>query len=60
MRTFQQFLSAHKFQAHLLAFVLMVLPPIGMYLAAENGALVWIWGLLAVVVLGNLLAIAVK
>ena len=60
MQTFQQFLSAHKFQAHLLAFLLMVLPPAGMYLAARAGAFTWIWILLAIVVLGNLLAIVVK
>ena len=60
MQTFRQFLNAHKFQAHLLAFLLMVLPPAGLYLAARSGAIAWIWVLLAVVVLGNLLAIAVK
>ena len=60
MQSFLKLPSAHKFQAHLLAFLLMVLPPMGMYLAARNGAVGWIWVLLAIVVLGNLLAIAVK
>lgn len=42
------------------AFLLMVLPPTGMYLAARHDAQGWIWGLLAAVVVGNLIALGVK
>ena len=48
-------LRGHKFEAHLIAFLLMVLPPIPLYLAARSGAETWIYILLAPVVLGNLL-----
>jgi hypothetical protein len=45
----------HKFEAHSIAFLLMILPPIPLYLAARNGATTWIIILLVPVVLGNLL-----
>jgi uncharacterized membrane protein YedE/YeeE len=51
--------NRHKHRLHSLALVLMVVPPVGMYLAAGAGALIWIWVLLAFVVAGNLLAILV-
>ena len=50
-------LSDHKFKVHLLAFTLMVLPPIPMYMAATHDAVGWIWFLLGFVVAGNLLVL---
>ena len=50
-------MSDHKFKVHLLAFALMVLPPIPMYLAAQRGAAGWIWFLLGFVAAGNLLVL---
>lgn len=48
-------LREHKFEAHLIAFLLMALPPIPMYFAAQGDAVVWIYILIAPVILGNLL-----
>jgi formate/nitrite transporter FocA (FNT family) len=45
----------HKFEAHSIAFLLMILPPILLYLAAQDGAVTWIIVLLVPVVLGNIL-----
>jgi len=50
-------LSKHKFKFQLMAFALMVLPPIPMYLAAQRGAAGWIWFLLGFVAAGNLLVL---
>ena len=48
-------LRKHKFEAHSIAFLLMILPPIPLYLAAQKGAQSWIILLLIPVVLGNVL-----
>ncbi len=53
-------LSDHKFKVHLLAFALMVLPPVPMYMAAQRDAAGWIWFLLGFVVAGNLLVLLSK
>ena len=53
-------MSDHKFKVHLLAFALMVLPPIPMYMAAQHNAAGWIWFLLGFVVAGNLLVLLSK
>ncbi len=50
-----------KFQKHTAIFLLMVLPPIGMYFAAQNGAPdAVLWILLAPVVLASAWALRVK
>ncbi|MBU0511915.1 MAG: hypothetical protein KJ638_09480 [Chloroflexi bacterium] len=56
----KEWLRAHKFQAHLTAFLLMVIPSVGLYFAANAGVTALIWGLLGVFALGNLLAMVVK
>ncbi len=48
-----------KFKLHLTALLLMLIPPIPLYFAAENGAVGWIWFLIGIVILGNLLVIFV-
>ena len=58
-------MKSHKFAFALLALILMLLPPVGMYFAVGNpvpqdNAIPLIWGLLAIVVLGNILALKVK
>jgi hypothetical protein len=53
-------LKQNKFKIHLTAFTLMVLTSIGMIFAENNAAAALIWGLLAVFVLANLLAMFVK
>ena len=60
MKNILQWLQTHKFEAQVIAFALMILPPIPLYFAARQGATAWIWVLLAPVILGNLLALAVK
>jgi hypothetical protein len=50
-------LRKHKFESYLAAFLLILLPSAALYLAA--GAPGWIAVLIAFIVMGNLLAIAV-
>jgi hypothetical protein len=59
MISFRNWLNAHKFQMHALAFGLMILTPILMFLAAQSQVIAWIWVFLALFVLGNLLALSV-
>ena len=49
----------HKFELHLTALLLMLIPPIPMFYAAQAGNSSLIWMLVAVIVLGNLLVIIV-
>lgn len=50
----------HVYETHVIAFLLMVIPPVPLYLAAQQQATAWIWPLLGLVVLGNILALLVK
>jgi hypothetical protein len=56
----QAWLRKHKFETHSLAFLLMILPPVPLYLAAQNGARAGIILLLIPVVLGNLLELFIE
>ena len=60
MQNLLDWLSAHKFRAHLSAFILMILTPVALYFAAQRDALGWIWGLLVVIILANILLIFVR
>jgi hypothetical protein len=53
-------LSDHNFQVHTLAFALMTVPPVFMYLAAVRGASGWIWILVGLVASGNILTFLTK
>lgn len=55
-----KWLKEHIYETHVLAFFLMVLPPVGLYFTAQAGALALTWPLLGVVVLGNILVLFVK
>lgn len=55
-----KWLRAHKFEAHLIVFALLIVPPVPLYFAARYGALGWIWALLGLVILGNLLVLFVR
>ena len=59
MQNFKQNLKEQKFRLHLTALLLMLIPPIPMYFAAQAGAFGLVWGLLVIIVLGNLLVIIV-
>jgi hypothetical protein len=53
-------LSKHKFQAHLSAFILMVVSSIGMItLTQDQGSLIT-WLMIAVFALANILAVFIK
>lgn len=53
----RNWLKSHKFEAQILSFLLMILPPAGMYVAAQSGAESLIWVLLGLVITGNILAV---
>jgi uncharacterized membrane protein len=59
MKSLQTWLNTHKFQVHALAFGLMMVTPVLMFFAAQGEAMGWIWFLLALFGVGNLLALSV-
>lgn len=59
MDNLRQNLKDNKFKLHLTALLMMLISPIPMYWAAQNGANGLIWLLLGIVVLGNLIVIIV-
>lgn len=60
MKSFLNWLSAHKFAAYLTAFLLMILPPVPLYLAANAGVSAWMVFLITMIAAGNLLAVLVR
>jgi hypothetical protein len=60
MAEFLKKLSKNKFEAHLTVFLLMTLPSIALYYAAQSGAIALIWVLLGLVVLANVLVLLIK
>jgi hypothetical protein len=59
MDNLKQNLTENKFKLHLTALLMMLIPPIPMYWAAQNGANGLIWLLLGIIILGNLIVIIV-
>jgi len=55
-----KWIRTHSFTAHTIAFVLLMVSPIPMFLAAREGSLGWIAGLLSLVILGNLIELSLK
>ena len=55
----RRYIGEHKFRAYALAFLLMTIPAIPLYVAADKGLIAWIWVLIGVVVMGNALAIII-
>lgn len=60
MSHIRNWFKTHVFQIHSLAFLLIVTASIALYPAAENQDIAAILALIAVVVLGNLLALSVN
>ena len=60
MKSRLKWLQEHSFEANLLALLLMAVPPILLYFVARQGALGWIYALLGLVVLGNILVLFVR
>jgi hypothetical protein len=52
-----EWLRRHKYPAHSLAFLAIVVSAIALYSAARAGATGWIWFLIGVIVLANLIAV---
>ena len=59
MENFKNNLREHKFKLHFTALLLMLIPSIPMYFAAQNGATILIWFLIGIVIIGNLLVIII-
>jgi len=55
-----KWLRAHTFQVHVVAFLLMVLPPIPLYHAALQGNTGMVYFLLGAVILGNFLVLLAR
>ncbi len=60
MREISTWLHKNAYTIHTLAFVLMLLASLGLYFAAQAGSQTWIWILLAVFSLANILVLFVK
>jgi len=60
MSKIMQWLKKHGYEAHLLAFALMVIPSFLLYFSARQSLEGLTWALLATVVGGNLIALSVK
>jgi hypothetical protein len=52
--------SKHKFQLQLTAFLMMLIAPVPLFLAAQRGDNGWIWFWLCIIILANLLVMLVK
>ena len=53
-------MQKHAYRVHSTAFVLMILSSAGLYFAARAGASIWIFVLLGIFVLGNILTFLVN
>lgn len=53
-------LQKHSYAIHSIAFVMMVLASLALYFAAGSGSTAWIWVLLGLFGLANLLVLFVK
>lgn len=60
MTGFIKWLRKSTFKVHLLAFLLMMIPPALLYWAAGSGSLTLIWSLLGLVIAGNILVIVAR
>jgi len=54
-----EYLRKHKFEGYLLAFTLMITPPLPMFYAANQANWPVFWLLLAIFVSGNLIALII-
>lgn len=52
-----QWLRKHTFETHLIAFLVMTLPAIALYFAAQSNLPGVIWILIGIVIAGNLLVL---
>ena len=59
MKSTIKWLQSHRFEAHLIVFLLIVLPALPLYFAAQQGANFFVWGFLSLVILGNLIELMI-
>lgn len=59
MRELLEKMRERSFPVHVAAFLAMILPSAALYFVLGSGGVGWIWGLLAVVLLANILAMLV-
>ena len=57
MAALRDWLRKSRFQVYGIAFVLMVLAPVPMVLAAQSGAVAWIWIFFSLFIFANLLVL---
>ena len=55
-----KWLRKNTFTVHLVAFLLMIIPPALLFFAAERGNTSLMWSLLGLVIAGNILVILVR
>jgi hypothetical protein len=55
----RRYLGQNKFRTYAVAFLLMIVPAIPLYIAGEKGMTGWIWLLIGIIVTGNVLAILI-
>lgn len=60
MSNIYRYFTEHKFEAYVIAFLLMTIPPLPMYYAAQGGNISLVFVLLGFVVLGNLLVLMIR
>jgi len=59
MKSTVEWLHSHKFETHLIVFLLIILPALPLYFAAQKGATNLVWGFLTLVILGNLIELII-
>ena len=59
MKKWIERLSENKYKVYVLAFLMMVILPLPMFFAAQQGLIALIWVLLGVVVLANFLVLLI-
>jgi len=60
MSNIYRYFNEHKFESYVIAFLLMTIPPLLMYYAAQDGNISLIFVLLGFIVLGNLLVLMIR
>ncbi|MBN1536936.1 MAG: hypothetical protein JW908_09410 [Anaerolineales bacterium] len=58
--TLLKWMRSHKPTSFLIALLLMTVPSAGLFSAANNTAVPWIWVGISLIILGNVIALLVK
>jgi len=60
MTRLNNWIANHKFEAHLIIFLLMTIPSVFLYFLPTWGATIWIMIAFAIIICANILAIFIK